>query len=113
MQVVVRPHVLIRARLHAWRQSLSGDPLVRNELFLAYWSELVRRIVEAQGPPAESVVVRTTVPPTYWCELTGGTWVELSVRPDRRHGIFGPVVREVVVTGLEPHPPGGTPPGTR
>jgi hypothetical protein len=46
----------------------------------------------------------TTSPPTYWCELTGGTWVQFVVLPDRRVTLFS-FEREVVVINLAPGPP--------
>ena len=104
MTVIVKPHEIIKTRLREWRRSLSDDPEQREALAAVYWSELERRIVEAKGPPTGSICDDSTNPPTYWCELTGGTWVQLVVLPDRRKGLFSSI-REVVVINLVAHPP--------
>jgi hypothetical protein len=103
MQIIVKPHESIKPLIREWRRSLSGDPGRRRGLSELYWSELVRRITEAHGPPPGSVLDDTTQPATYWCELTGSTWVQMVALPDRRTGLFG-IEREVVVINLAPHP---------
>ena len=110
MQVHVQPHDAIKPLLRRWRRNLSADRVRRQELGTLYWEELVRRIVAARGRPADVVEDVMTRPPTFWCELGGGAWVRLLVRPDRRLGFFGPVVREVLIIDLRPHPPAVTPP---
>ena len=102
--VIDKPQEVIKPLLREWRHSLSDDSARRHELAVLYWSELERRIIEAKGPPAGSVCDDSTNPPTYWCELTGSTWVQIVVRPDRRKGLFGSI-REVVVINLVAHPP--------
>ena len=103
MNVAVKPHELIKPLIREWRRSLSDDPEHRRELAEVYWRELVRRISDAQGPPTGSVLDDTTLPPPYWCELTGGTWVQLVVLPDRRVRLFQ-IEREVAIINLAPHP---------
>jgi hypothetical protein len=105
MTIVVKPHSLIKPLIARWRHSLSDDPHQRDELSRLYWSELERRVQEAQGnPPPGSINDDSTIPPTFWCELRGGVWVQLVTRPDRRVRLFS-VVREVVVINLVTHRP--------
>jgi hypothetical protein len=104
MRIVVKPHEVIKPLIREWRRTLSDDPARRSELAEVYWEELVRRITDSEGPPIESVVDASTNPPTYWCELTGGTWVQLVVLPDERTGMFS-IERKVVVINLAASPP--------
>jgi hypothetical protein len=108
MRVVVKPHEEIRPLLRAWRHALNPDRARRHELAEILWAELVERIVKAQGPPLGLVTDATTDPPTFWCELSGGTWVQLVVQPDRRTGLFR-YEREVVIINLAQRPPAATP----
>ena len=104
MLVIVKPHEIMKPLLREWRRSLSEEPDERHVLAAAYWSELERRIVEAKGPPTGSTCDDSTNPPTYWCELTGGTWIQLVVLPDRKKGLFSSI-REVIAINLVAHPP--------
>lgn len=108
MRVIVKPHEEIKPLLRDWRRSLSDDPRRRAELAEAFWTELERRIIAAKGPPRDSVKDESTSPTTYWCELSGGTWVQLLLRPDRRVGLFT-FEREAIVINLASRPPAATP----
>jgi hypothetical protein len=104
VRVTVKSHEIIKPLIRDWRRTLSDDPQRRHDLAMLYWSELVRRITEAQGPPTGSVLDDTTDPPTYWCELTGAMWAQFVVMPDKRIGVFN-FEREVVVINLATRPP--------
>ena len=92
MIVVITPHALVLPDLRAWRRSLSADPAEANTLAALFIGELERRAAAANGVPASARTDRRTDPPTYWVELTGGTWLRLRVKPDRRVGLMRTLV---------------------
>src|SRR5262245_41503914 len=104
MEVIVLPHVVIKPLIRDRRHRLSDIPERRRILAEIYWDELVQRIVKNEGPPPGSLQDNTTSPTTYWCELSGQTWVQLLVRPDKRIRLIH-TVREVLVINLADHPP--------
>jgi hypothetical protein len=91
LQVVIKAHVRVKARLEAWVES--------TELAKQYWTMFESRIREAQGPPEGARLDDRTSPPTYWVDLTGDMTAQLVVLPDRRKGFFGHE-REVVILSL-------------
>ena len=111
MRVVVIPHEVVRPLLRAWRDSLSDDADVRAELFDLFWRELVRRVSQYAGPPPGALYEPNIAASTFWCELTGGVWVRLTMQ-DEAWSLLQGTLRRFIVTDLAPRPPAGTRPGT-
>jgi len=82
------------------------EQIGQRELAEIYWNDPVRRITEAQGRLRSPYWTPPLPPPTHWCQLSGGTWVQIVV-VDRRVRLFR-TVREVVIVNLPERPPGPT-----
>jgi hypothetical protein len=110
MKVTVRIHDAVSGLVTAWRRSLSPNPADARALAQVYLFELKRRLAAAGGFPRETETDTTTNPPTYLCELTGGTWVRYTVTNSR---MFGWVrSRDIEIIGLEERLPPPSPQGS-
>lgn len=99
MKITVRIHALVAGRLAAWRRSLSPN---------VYLAELKRRLAVSGGLPAGAETDDTTDPPTVWCELTGGTWVQYTVTDLRLLGWVRS--RDIEIIDLQQRLPPPSPP---
>ncbi len=86
----------------AWRESLDSNPVVQRRLAATYYDALAKVLTDTAGRPATGRVDRTTSPPRYWHELTGGTWAEYTVT--RAGSRFSPRL-EIAIVRLAPLPP--------
>jgi len=99
MRVVVKFHESARADYEAWQAHLSQPPTGNPGIASLHAEELTRELQRTGGAPAGALFRVDLDPPSWVWRFTAETWVRF-VRRERRLGLWGGVVVEVIVTAV-------------
>lgn len=112
MKVTIRVGETVRPLLVAWGRSLRPDPLDARLFAGFYFRELQDRLAARGGMPPDAIPEAGSAPPSFWCELCGGTWVLCTIAEERRR-LWWVRSRTVEITDLRTEPGSQFPPARR
>ena len=109
MKVIVRFHDSVRARVIAWRDSLSENHEDAVLLAATFVDHLKERLVASDSAPADAVRYESSSLASFWCEVCGGTWVRCKVVAETRR-LWWVRSRTIEINALQAEPPAGSRP---
>lgn len=105
MRVVIRFHESVRAAYEEWQARLSRPPTGNPGVARLHAEELIRQLRDSDGLPEGAHFHPELDPPSWVWRFATDTWVRFT-HQQRRVGLWGGRVAEVLVIGVAPHPPG-------
>jgi hypothetical protein len=104
MRVVVKFHHSARADYLAWQTRLRDSRSGNAEVARIHAEELIRELEQHNGMPPGAKFRADVDPPSWIWRFSADTWVRYVLR-DRRSGLWGSSVREIIVTAVANQPP--------